>query len=417
MPDTAPRPNAAARFEVAAVRAQFPILAQPSHGKPLAFLDSAASAQKPQAVIDAVAHTYETRYANVHRGVYELSERTSAAYEAVRGKTRGLINAAEDDEIVFTSGTTEGINLVAQSWGRASLREGDEILITEMEHHSNIVPWQMLRDEIGVVLKVAPFDDDGVLIMEAFEKLLTDRTRLVSVAQVSNALGTILPLARIIELAHDAGALVLIDGAQGAPHVATDVRALGCDFYAFSGHKLYGPTGTGVLYGRGDLLSEIPPWKGGGDMILSVTFEKTEYAPPPYRFEAGTPNIAGTIGLGAAIDWFTSLDHEGLAAHEADLLAYGTERLLEVPGLRLFGTAPEKAAVISFVLDYAHPHDVGTILDQEGVAVRTGHHCAQPVMDHFDVPATVRASFGAYSNRDDIDALVRALGQVRELFG
>ncbi len=417
MPDTAPRPNAAARFDVAAVRAQFPILAQPSHGKPLAFLDSAASAQKPRAVIDAVAHTYEKQYANVHRGVYELSERTSAAYEAVRGKTRALINAAEDDEIVFTSGTTEGINLVAQSWGRANLRAGDEILITELEHHSNIVPWQMLREEIGVVLKVAPFDDRGALIMEAFEKLLTERTKLVSVAQVSNALGTILPLARIIELAHDAGALVLVDGAQGAPHVATDVRALGCDFYAFSGHKLYGPSGTGVLYGRGDLLSAIPPWKGGGDMILSVTFEKTEYAPPPYKFEAGTPNIAGTIGLGAAIDWFTGLDQEGLHAHEADLLAYGTERLLEVPGLRLIGTAPEKAAVISFVLDYAHPHDVGTILDQEGVAVRTGHHCAQPVMDHFDVAATVRVSFGAYSNRDDIDALVRALGQVRELFG
>ncbi|HSR55402.1 MAG TPA: aminotransferase class V-fold PLP-dependent enzyme, partial [Alphaproteobacteria bacterium] len=311
MPDTASRTNIAARFDVQAVRADFPILAQPSHGKPLAFLDSAASAQKPQVVIDTVAETYERQYANVHRGVYELSEKTSAAYEGVRGKTRGLINAADDDEIIFTSGTTEGINLVAQSWGRANLGPGDEVLITEMEHHSNIVPWQMLRDEKGVVLKVAPFDDDGALIMEEFEKLLGPRTKLVAVPQVSNALGTVLPIERIIELAHDAGALVLIDGAQGIPHRRTDVRALGCDFYAFSGHKLYGPTGTGVLYGRGDLLSDLPPWQGGGDMILSVTFDKTEYADPPHKFEAGTPNIAGTIGMGAAIDWFMALDHEG----------------------------------------------------------------------------------------------------------
>jgi cysteine desulfurase/selenocysteine lyase len=417
MTDAVSRPNDAARFDLAAVRDQFPVLKELSHGKPLAFLDSAASAQKPQAVIDAVNETYSHQYANVHRGVYELSERTSAAYEAVRGKTRSLINAAADDEIVFTSGTTDGINLVAQSWGRANLGPGDEVLITEMEHHSNIVPWQMLREEKGVVLKVAPFDDDGVLIFDEFEKLLSKRTRLVAVTQVSNALGTVLPLDRIIPLAHDAGALVLVDGAQGIPHLPTDVRAMGADFYAFSGHKLYGPTGTGALYGRGDLLAELPPWKGGGDMILSVTFDKTEYAPPPHKFEAGTPNIAGTIGLGAAIDWYLGLDHEGLAAHEADLLAYGTERLLEVPGVRLIGTAPDKAAVISFVLDYAHPHDVGTILDQQGVAVRTGHHCAQPVMDHFDVAATVRASFGAYSSRDDIDALIAALDEVRELFG
>ena len=417
MTDTASRTNTAAPFDIAAIRDQFPILQRPSHGKPLAFLDSAASAQKPQAVIDAVAETYETQYANVHRGVYELSERTSAAYEAVRGKTRKLINAADDDQIIFTSGTTESINLVAQSWGRANLGPGDEVLITEMEHHSNIVPWQLLRDEIGITLKVAPFDEDGALIMEAFENLLSERTKLVSVTQVSNALGTILPLHEIIAMAHAAGALVLVDGAQGIPHIPTDVLALNCDYYAFSGHKLYGPSGTGVLYGKSNLLTGMPPWKGGGDMILSVTFEKTEFAAPPQRFEAGTPNIAGTIGMGAAIDWYLGLDHEGLAAHEADLLAYGTERLSEVPGLRIIGTAPDKAAVISFVLDYAHPHDIGTVLDQNGVAVRTGHHCAQPVMDHFDVAATVRASFGAYSSRDDIDALVAALDQVRELFG
>ncbi len=417
MTDTASRTNVAARFDVAAIRDQFPVLRTRSHGKPLTFLDSAASAQKPQAVIDAVAETYAFQYANVHRGVYELSERTSAAYEAVRGKARGLINAAHDNEIVFTSGTTEGINLVAQSWGRANLGPGDEVLITEMEHHSNIVPWQLLRDELGITLKVAPFDEDGVLIMEAFEKLLSERTKLVSVTQVSNALGTILPVREITAMAHAAGALVLVDGAQGIPHLVTDVRALDCDFYAFSGHKLYGPSGTGVLYGKVDLLADMPPWKGGGDMITSVTFEKTEFAAPPMRFEAGTPNIAGTIGMGAAIDWYAGLDHEGLAAHEDDLLAYGTARLSDVPGLRIIGTAPDKAVVISFVLDYAHPHDIGTVLDQQGIAVRTGHHCAQPVMDHFDVAATVRASFGAYSNRDDIDALMTGLDEVRELFG
>ncbi len=417
MTEVAARTHEGARFDVAAIREQFPILQKPSHGKPLAFLDTAASAQKPQVVIDTVAETYETQYANVHRGVYELSERTSAAYEAVRGKTRNLIGAADDREIIFTSGTTESINLIAQAWGRANLSPGDEVLITEMEHHSNIVPWQLLRDERDIVIRVAPFDDDGVLIMDAFEKQLSERTKLVSVTQVSNALGTVLPVDKIIALAHGAGALVAVDGAQGIPHINTDVQAMDCDFYAFSGHKLYGPTGTGVLYGKGEILADMPPWKGGGDMILSVTFEATEFAAPPHKFEAGTPNIAGVIGMGAAIDWYAGLDHEGLAAHEADLLAYGTERLLGVPGLRIIGTAPDKAAVISFLLDYAHPHDIGTILDHEGVAVRTGHHCAQPVMDHFDVPATVRASFGAYSSREDIDALVAALDQVQELFG
>ena len=416
MTEASSRINEGARFDVEAVRTQFPILHKPSHGKPLAFLDSAASAQKPRAVIDTVTHTYESEYANVHRGVYELSALASAAYEGVRGKTRNLINANADDEIIFTSGTTASINLLAQTWGRANLGPGDEILITELEHHSNIVPWQMLRDEKGIIIKVAPIDDNGVVDMEAFEQLLSPRTKLVAAAQVSNALGTVLPVAEICRMAHAVGALVLIDGAQGIPHLATDVQEMDCDFYAFSGHKLYGPTGTGVLYGKSSLLPDLPPWMGGGDMILSVSFEHTEFAAPPYKFEAGTPNIAGSIGLGAAIDWFMALDHEGLAAHERDLMAYGTERLSQVPGLRIIGTAPEKAAVISFILDYAHPHDVGTVLDQEGVAVRAGHHCAQPVMDHFDVPATIRASFGAYTRREDIDALVRALGTVEELF-
>ncbi len=416
MSEPSPTNNSGALFDIEAIRSQFPILHKPSHGKPLAFLDSAASAQKPQAVIDSVTATYENQYANVHRGVYELSERASAAYEAVRGKTRELINAGADDEIIFTSGTTAGINLIAQTWGRANLGPGDEVLITELEHHSNIVPWQLLRDEKGIIIKVAPFDEDGVIILEEFENLLSPRTKLVAIAHVSNALGTVLPVREICALAHEVGALVLVDGAQGIPHLATDVRQLDCDFYAFSGHKLYGPTGTGILYGKADLLSEIPPWMGGGDMILSVSFDHTEFAAPPHRFEAGTPNIAGVIGLGAAIDWFANLDREGLAAHEHDLMAYGHEQLGQVPGLRFIGTAPDKTAVISFVLDYAHPHDIGTVLDQEGVAVRAGHHCAQPVMAHFDVPATIRASFGAYSRRADIDALVTALGTVEELF-
>lgn len=404
-------------FDIARVRADFPILAQKIRGKRLAFLDSAASAQKPRAVIDAVAHTYTHEYANVHRGVHYLSERATVAYNAVRAKVQRLINAASEDEIVFTSGTTDSINLVAQTFGRAMLKPGDEVLITEMEHHSNIVPWQLLRDEKGIVLKVAPFGDDGALDMDAFEALLTDKTRLVAVTQVSNALGTVTPILDISRLAHAAGARLLVDGAQGIPHAHTDVRAMDADFYAFSGHKLYGPTGTGVLYAKAALLDAMPPWKGGGDMIRSVTFAHTEFAAPPHKFEAGTPNIAGVIGMGAAIDWFTGLDRDGLDAHEAEMLAYGTERLSRVPGLKLVGTAPRKSAVMSFVLDYAHPHDVGTILDSEGVAVRTGHHCAQPVMEHFDIAATVRPSIGAYTCREDIDQLIAALGKVREMFG
>lgn len=404
-------------FNIDRVRADFPILHERVRGHRLAFLDSAASAQKPKAVIEAIVHTYTHEYANVHRGVHYLSERATLAYNAVRAKVRDLINAASEDEIVFTSGTTDSINLVAQTFGRAQLKAGDEVLVTEMEHHSNIVPWQMLRDEKGIVLKVVPFGEDGALDMDAFRATLSGKTRLVAVTQVSNALGTVNPVDEICRLAHSAGAKVLIDGAQGIPHLHTDVQAMGADFYAFSGHKLYGPTGTGVLWGRAELLDAMPPWKGGGDMILSVTFAHTDFAAPPHKFEAGTPNIAGVIGMGAGIDWFMALDHDGLDAHEAALLAYGTERLSQVPGLRLIGTAPGKCAVLSFVLDYAHPHDIGTILDAEGVAVRTGHHCAQPVMEHYDIAATVRPSLGAYSCREDIDQLVAALGKVREMFG
>jgi cysteine desulfurase/selenocysteine lyase len=410
-------PRGTVAYDVERVRADFPILSEKVRGKRLAFLDSAASAQKPRAVIESIAHTYTREYANVHRGVHYLSERATVTFAAVRGKVQRLVNAAREDEIVFTSGTTDGINLVAQAYGRSALKSGDEVLITEMEHHSNIVPWQMLRDEKGIVLKVAPIRDDGSLDMDAFQALLTEKTRLVAVTQVSNALGTVTPVRDICRLAHAAGARVLVDGAQGIPHIATDVQDMGADFYVFSGHKLYGPTGTGVLYGRAELLDAMPPWKGGGDMIRSVTFEHTDYAPIPHKFEAGTPNIAGVIGMGAGIDWFTALDRDGLDAHEADILAYGTARLSEVPGLRLIGTAPEKTAVMSFILDYAHPHDIGTILDQEGVAVRTGHHCAQPVMQHYDIAATVRPSIGAYSTREDINQLVAGLEKVREMFG
>ncbi|MFT5539936.1 MAG: cysteine desulfurase/selenocysteine lyase [Alphaproteobacteria bacterium] len=404
-------------FDIQRVIEDFPILANKSRGKRLAFLDSAASAQKPQTVIDAVAEVYAHNYANVHRGVYQLSELATAAYEGVRAKVRGLINAESDNEIIFTSGTTDSINLVAQTFGRAMLNPGDEVLITGMEHHSNIVPWQQLRDGKGIILRVAPILDDGALDMDAFKNLLNDRTKLVAVTQVSNALGTVNPIAEMSRLAHAAGARLLVDGAQGIPHGSIDVRALDIDFYAFSGHKLYGPTGTGVLYAKAELLDTMPPWKGGGDMILSVTFDKTEYAPAPYKFEAGTPNIAGIIGMGAGIDWFLSLDREGLETHERDILDYGTARLSQQPGLRLIGTTADKTAVLSFVLDYAHPHDIGTILDGEGVAVRTGHHCAQPVMDRFDIAATVRASIGAYTTREDIDQLIAGLAKVREMFG
>jgi cysteine desulfurase/selenocysteine lyase len=404
-------------YDVDAVRADFPILSRTMHDKPLAFLDSAASAQKPRQVIDAVRDVYEREYANVHRGLYQISEDVTARYEGTRDIIRDFIGAAHSHEIIFTRNATESINLIAHSFGRHCLSEGDEIVITELEHHANIVPWQMLRDEKGVVLKVAPITDDGELIMPAFEDLLGPKTKLVAVSQMSNVLGTILPIEDIIQCAHAVGAKVLIDGCQAVTHFSVDVQALGCDFYVFSGHKLYGPSGIGVLYGREELLNAMPPFMGGGDMISSVTFEKSTWAKLPHKFEAGTPAIAQAIGLGAAIEYVNGLGLDAIAAHEQDLLNYATQQLSSVEGLRIIGTAPNKASVISFMLDYAHPHDIATIIDRAGVAVRAGHHCAQPLMHRMDVPATTRASLGLYSNRADIDALVRALGDVQEFFG
>jgi cysteine desulfurase/selenocysteine lyase len=403
-------------FDVARVRADFPILRTTAHGKPLVYLDSANTAQKPTAVIDAERELYEGYYANVHRGVYQLSARAEEAFEGARAKVQRFLNAPEKREVVFVRGTTEGLNLVAQTYGRANVKAGDEVLITAMEHHSNIVPWQLLCEQTGGVLKVAPIDDRGDVILEDMERLMGPRTRIVSVGHVSNALGTVNPVKRIAEMAHAAGATVVVDGAQGAPHLPLDVQDLGADFYAFSGHKAFGPSGIGALWGRAELLEAMPPWHGGGDMILSVTFEKTTYNQIPYKFEAGTPHIAGVIGLGAAIDYLTGVGMARIAAYEDDLLAYGTEALLTVPGLRLIGTARHKAGVLGFVMEGVHPHDVGTVLDFEGVAIRTGHHCAQPVMKRFDVPATSRASLALYNTREDINALVRGLRKVREMF-
>ena len=398
------------------VRKDFPILGQEVRGKPLVYLDSAATSQKPRAVIDAVARYYLQDNANVHRGVHLLSERATKEYEGAREKVRRFINAARAEEIIFVRGTTEAINLVAQTYGRTRVRAGDEVLITEMEHHSDIVPWQLLCEEKGAVLRVAPIDDDGQLLVDELQRMLGPRTRLLALAHVSNTLGTINPVRRIVEIAHRQGIPVLLDGAQAAPHFPIDVRALDCDFYAFSGHKLFGPTGIGVLYGRSELLEEMPPWQGGGDMISSVTFEKTTWNKLPHKFEAGTPDIAGAIGLGAAIDYVGALGFAAIAAHEHDLLTYATEAVREVPGLRLIGTAKEKASVLSFVLGDVHPHDVGTILDQEGIAIRTGHHCTQPLMRRLGVPATARASFAFYNRRSDVDALVAGLHKVQEIF-
>ncbi len=403
-------------FDVQRVRKDFPVLQQTSHGKPLVFLDSAASAQKPQAVIDAMADLYGHGYANIHRGVYELSMSATAAFEEAREKVRAFLGAPEAREIVFVRNATEAINLVASSFGRTRISEGDEILITHMEHHANIVPWQMLCEQTGAVLRVAPIDDRGALLLGEFEKLLTPRTKLAAVVQVSNALGTVNPVREMVEMARRRGVPVLVDGAQAVPHARVDVRELDCDFYVFSGHKLFGPSGVGVLWGRAEHLEAMPPYQGGGEMILSVSFEKTIYNEIPHKFEAGTPDIAGVVGLGAAIDYLNGIGMDAIAAHERELLAYGTERLLEVPGLRLIGTAPQKASVLSFVLDDVHPHDVGTILDQEGVCVRTGHHCAQPVMERFGVPATARASLALYNDRSDVDRLVDAIHKVREVF-
>jgi len=403
-------------LDVSAIREDFPILAQQVHGKPLVYLDSAATSQKPKCVIDAITHFYLMDNANIHRGVHELSERSTLAYEAARGKVRGFLNAANTQEIIFVRGATEGINLVAQTYGRTHVGAGDEIVISALEHHSNIVPWQMLCEEKKAVLRVIPINDRGEIELYAFEKLLNPRTRLVAVSHVSNALGTINPVREIIQTAHEFNVPVLIDGCQAVQHMKVDVRNLDCDFYVFSGHKLFAPTGIGVLYGKEKLLEEMPPWQGGGDMISSVTFEKTTYNDLPYKFEAGTPDIAGAIGLGAAIDYLDQIGMEAVAEYEHDLLQYGTKALESISGLRIIGTAREKAGVLSFVLEGVHPHDAGTILDREGVAVRTGHHCAQPVMERFGVAATTRASLAFYNTREDIDALVAGIHKVKELF-
>jgi cysteine desulfurase/selenocysteine lyase len=403
-------------FDALAARADFPVLRTTSHGKPLVYLDSANTCQKPQAVIDAERRVYEESYANVHRGVYELSRRAEEAFEGARAKLQRFIGAAERREIVFVRGTTEAVNLVAQTFGRAQVGAGDEVLITGLEHHSNIVPWQLLCEQTGARLRVAGIDDAGQVRLDEFERLLGPRTRLAAVGHVSNALGTVTPVERLIATAHARGVPVLVDGAQAAPHLKVDVRALDCDFYCFSGHKMYGPSGIGVLYGKAARLEAMPPWQGGGDMILSVSFEKTIYNHIPYKFEAGTPNIAGAIALGAAVDYLEGHGLERIAAYEHELLEYATRALAGLPGLRLVGTAERKAAVLSFVLEGIHPHDVGTVLDVEGIAVRTGHHCAQPVMERLGLPATTRASLALYNTRDDIDALVAGLRKVQEMF-
>jgi cysteine desulfurase/selenocysteine lyase len=403
-------------YDVARIRADFPILSERVFGKPLVYLDNGASAQKPRAVIEAISRTYGTAYANVHRGVHHMSQKATEAMEAAREKVRAFLNAEHAHEVIFVRGATEGINLVASSWGRARLKPGDEIVLTVMEHHSNIVPWQLACAATGAVIRVARITDAGELDMAAFAALLNERTRLVAITHVSNALGSIVPVDEIIRQAHAVGAKVLIDGCQAVPHMPIDVRALDADFYVFSGHKLYGPSGVGILYGKEALLEAMPPYQGGGEMISSVTFEKTTYADLPFKFEAGTPHIAGNIALGAAVDYVTGIGLERIAEHERRVVAHATGRLREINSVRLIGTARDKAAIVSFNLDGIHPHDVGTILDREGVAVRTGHHCAQPLMDRFDVAATVRASFGLYNTIEEADALVAALRRVQEIF-
>lgn len=407
---------APASFDVNRVRADFPVLRQQVNGKPLVYLDNGATSQKPQCVIDELVRYYTTENANVHRGVHTLSQVATEDYEGARSKIRRFINAADDREIIYTSGTTEGINLVAHAFGRQNVGPGDEIIVSNMEHHSNIVPWQMLCEEKGAHLRVVPIDDSGELLMDEYERMLSPRTKLVSITHVSNALGTILPADQIVGLAHAQGVPVLLDGAQAVPHMPVDVRKLDCDFYVFSGHKLFGPTGTGILYGKGEVLDAMPPYKGGGDMIKSVTFDKTLYNDLPYKFEAGTPNIAGAIGLGAAVDYIDAIGFDGIAAHEDELLDYGTKALSSIGGLRIVGTATHKAGILSFVIDNIHPHDIGTILDAEGIAIRTGHHCAQPVMERFQIPATARASMAFYNTKEDIDALVRGIDRVIEVF-
>ncbi len=403
-------------FDVRRIRRDFPILSERVHGKPLVYLDNAATAQKPQSVIDAMVRSLTVENANIHRGVHLLSERATRSFEDARAAVRRFINAGDAREVVFVRGATEAINLVAQTYGRTHVGAGDEILISTLEHHSNIVPWQLLAAQVGARLRVIPMNDAGELLMDEYVGLLTPRTRIVAVVHVSNSLGTITPVGEIIAAAHARGIPVLVDGAQAVPHLTVDVQALDCDFYAFSGHKVFGPTGIGVLYAKRALLEGMPPYQGGGDMISSVTFEKSEYNIVPYKFEAGTPNITGAVGLGAAIAYLERLDWPAAQAHERDLLAYATARLAAVPGVRLVGTAAVKASVLSFVMDSVHPHDIGTILDQEGVAIRTGHHCTQPVMHRLGIPATARVSLAFYNTREEVDALIAALGRVREIF-
>ncbi len=409
-------PLSGAHLDIQRIREDFPILKQRIHGKPLVYLDNAATTQKPQAVLDAI-HLYFTGYnSNIHRGVHWLSQRATEAYEEARLKVQRFLNARESREIIFVRGTTEAINLVAQSYGRKNIGEGDEVIISAMEHHSNIVPWQMLCEEKKAKLRVVPINDSGEFLLQEYEKLLNPRTRFVSVAHLSNALGTVNPVRQIIDIAHRRNVPVLLDGAQAAAHLKVDVRDLDCDFYAFSGHKLYGPTGVGVLYGKFELLEAMPPYQGGGDMISSVTFEKTIYNVLPFKFEAGTSNIAGGIGLGAAIDYLNRIGLENMVAHENELLSYATRAVSSIPRVRLIGTAREKASVLSFVIEGIHAHDIGTVLDQDGIAIRTGHHCAQPVMDRFGVAATARASLAFYNTRDEIDALVEGIHKVIEIF-
>ena len=403
-------------YDVEKIRADFPILAEKIRGQSLVFLDSAASAQKPRQVIDRVSDVYETGYANVHRGLHYLSEHATAAYEGARETIRGFINARETREVIYTKGATDAINLVAGSWGRQNVAAGDEIIISYAEHHSNIVPWQLLCEEKGAILKVIPVDDEGAFHLDDYTALLSARTKIVAVTHVSNVLGTVLPIKEMARLAHQQGAVIMIDGCQGITHIPIDVQDLDCDFYAFSGHKLYGPSGIGVLYGKASLLEAMPPYQSGGDMIERVTFEKTTWAELPHKFEAGTPPIAQAIGLGAAIDYVETVGIAAIAAHEQDLLNYTTQKLVAVDGLRLIGTAPGKVSVVSFVMDCAHPHDIATIVDQTGVAIRAGHHCAQPLIDRFDIPSAARASFGMYNTREDADRLVDSLHKVKEIF-
>ena len=408
--------NHMSAYDVNRIRADFPILSQKVHGKPLTFLDNGASAQKPRQVIDAMRSVYETEYANVHRGAYQLSERATVRYEGARDIVQRFLNAKSRQEIVFAKNVTEVINLVAYSYARCVLEPGDEVIITDMEHHSNIVPWQLMRDERGLVLKYVSCTDDGEFRIEDLAKLITPKTKLISLTHVSNVMGTVVPIKEVAKLAHEHGAKLMVDGAQAVMHMPVDVQDLDCDFYAFTGHKIYGPSGIGVLYGKAELLDAMPPFLGGGDMILSVTMEKSTWAALPAKFEAGTPPIAQAIGLGAALEYVSGIGLEGIAAHEIDLLNYATQQLSSIDGLRIIGTAPNKTSVISFTMDGAHPHDISTIIDQAGVCVRAGHHCAQPLMERMGVPATTRASFGMYNTREEADTLVAALGNVREIF-